>query len=432
MKKPARFLNILAVAVVVFWGVASPEFSQAKDDEICSTWQVQFESFLDGLSNKYKNGKDISKDELYRLGRAFIRNELERKCARIEEDRLQTATATIILKAAYAFADFTNPLGRELGDDVPEFDPDLSASETLRKRWQGLYESALENDVAIYNYGGQLHGYQIYELGRTMFLKYYHSASSPFGYVNGDEWIILRSALHLVCYLNVPGGFNPSYAPEFTAKVKQLKRKDSKWSRVETYLRNYAGVMGYSDGIVDFLAGEPRSWAVLEKRLPGGQWEQKVRELATRANTVLTRAAAAYTDTSNQELGVTQDKLFSNYTSADKYATMVPPAVRTQVISSLGEPGEMCPTAIAGHMVNGFEKYGRVYSLEGWRGMAEDYGKEQTLSEFQDFLINEKLLLKKVELGGNADIKLKTFIEGESGEAKLGGYFSEPSVFSLF
>ena len=430
MKKSACFLNILAVAVLVFWGVANPGFSQAKTDETCSSWQAQFESILDRLTDKYKNGKDISKDELYRLGRLFIRNELERKSPKIEEDKLETAT--IVLKAVYAFADFTNPLGRELGDDVPGFDPDLPDSETLRERWEALYESALENDVVIYSYGGQLHGYQIYELGRAMFLKYYHSASSPFGYVNGDEWIVLRSALYIVCYLNVPGGFNPSYAPGFTAKVKQLKSRDSKWSRVETYLRNYAGVMGYSDGIVNFLAGEPRSWAALEKRLPDGQWEQKVRELATRANSVMIRAAAAYTDISNQEEGVTQDKLFSNYTSADKYATMVPPAVRIQVISSLGKVGEMCPTAIAGHMVNGFEKYGRVYSLEGWQGMAEDFGEEHTLSEFQDFLINEKLLLKKVDLGGNAEIKLKTFIEAETGEAKLGGYFSGVSVFSLF
>ena len=430
MKKSACFLNILAVAVLVFWGVANPGFSQAKTDETCSSWQAQFESILDRLTDKYKNGKDISKDELYRLGRLFIRNELERKSPKIEEDKLETAT--IVLKAVYAFADFTNPLGRELGDDVPGFDPDLPDSETLRERWEALYESALENDVVIYSYGGQLHGYQIYELGRAMFLKYYHSASSPFGYVNGDEWIVLRSALHIVCYLNVPGGFNPSYAPECTVKVKQLKHKGSKWSRVETYMRNYAGAMGYSDGIVNFLAGEPRSWAVLEKRLQDGQWEQKVRELVTRANTVVIRAAAVYTDMSNREEGVTQDKLFSNYTSAGTYANMIPPAVRIQVISSLGEAGEMCPTAIAGHMVNGFEKYGRVYSLEGWRGMAQDYGEDHTLSEFQLFLIKEELLLKKVDLDSNADIKLKTFIEADSGEAKLGGYFSKASVFSLF
>jgi hypothetical protein len=111
---------------------------------------------------------------------------------------------------------------------------------------------------------------------------------------------------------------------------------------------------------------------------------------------------------------------------------MIPPAVRIQVISSLGEAGEMCPTAVAGYMVNGFEKYGRVYGLEGWRGIAVNYGEDHTLSEFQDFLINERLLLKKVELGGNADTKLKTFIQDDSGEAKLGSYFSKATVFSLF
>jgi hypothetical protein len=211
-----------------------------------------------------------------------------------------------------------------------------------------------------------------------------------------------------------------------------LRRKDANWSNVETYLRNYAGVMGYGGGIVDFLAGSPRSWAALEKRLPNMQWKQKVRELVTHANTVVTRAAAAYTDTSNQEEGVTQDALFSNYTSADEYATMIPPAVRIQVISTLGEDSEMCPTVIVGHMVNGFMKYGRVYSLTGWRGMAEDYGEEHTLSEFQDFLISERVLLREVDLGGDANARLKTFIHAESGEAMLGGYFSAVSVFSLF
>ena len=430
MKRPASCLNLLAVLALL--GAASPGVFQAKANETCPTWQAQFESVLARLTNRYKTGNDISKDELYHLGRSFIRNELESTWPSSEEDGPETATTTIILRGVYAFADFTNPLGRELGDDVPGFDPDLPASETLRQRWEALYVSALENNVAIYNYGAQLSRYQIYELGRTMFLKYFHSASSPFAHVNDDEWIVLRSALHIICHLNVPGGFDPSYAPELSANVEQLQRKDTKWSAVETYLRHYAGIMGYGGAIVDFLAGDPRSWAALEKRLPDRQWEQKVRELATRANAVIIRAAAAYTDIMNQEADVTLEELFSNYTSADTYAKMVPPAVRNQVISSLGEAGEMCPTAIAEHMVNGFEKYGSVYSLEGWREMAEGYGKEHTLSEFQDFLINEKVLLKPIDLGGNADITLQTFIAAESGEAKLGGYFSEISVFSMF
>ena len=91
MKRPASCLNILAVLVLL--GVANPGVSQVKVNETCSTWQAQFESHLARLTNKYKTGNDISKDELYDLGRSFIRNELERTCPRIEEDRPETATS---------------------------------------------------------------------------------------------------------------------------------------------------------------------------------------------------------------------------------------------------------------------------------------------------------------------------------------------------
>lgn len=395
-------------------------------------WRKEFDAYLKSLTEKAQGGNEITKDELYTLGRYFIRNELERKCAIIEEEELQVDSTTVVLKAVYAFFNYSNPVGRELDDEVPGFNADLPTNETMRERWEALYLNALEDDLVIFDYGEQLATYQIYELGRCMFLSFFHCASPPFDYVADDEWVVLRSAMQVICYLNVPENFDATYAPECPVKGTELVRKTSKWRKVEDYLRENAGILGFGDGVVSFLTGTPRSWAAFEKRLEGAKWKPTARGLATRASELITKAAALYTDDINETKGVTQDQLFSNYISPGQYAKMIPPAISIKMIESLGESDEMSARAVVDHMQEGFVGNGLFFSLFGWRGLAEKFGGDHNLSEFQDQLILDKILLVKADLGDDAELSLQIIIDSENGEALLGDYFTENSVFALF
>lgn len=407
------------------------------------SWNQTFHESLHQAVEQYKNGRPIDKQQLYDIGRAYIRKKLEEQFKKIEKSELNTASEEIVLKAVYDFFNYTNPLGLTLDTKAPGFDPNLPYNKALFLRWKDLSNQALQDATTMYNYGDKIYGDQVYELGRAIFLTKMHSKAptSDDPDITPEQWKVLRSVFYLISYLNSPGGPDMTYAPDFKTKTDHLKTKDQKWTDVEKTLQDNKGVIGIGNGLIAFLVGSPSSWQSLSKKIPDTEYgKDTALILAIKINNTIIKAASHYTDIQNAEANKNdQTSLFQNYVSGDDYAPFLPPSIRINLLNHINTDAEPSSKSLADHMT-GFENNGRIYGLSGWQGIAKQFltewnakqNKKPTLNDFETYLQDQNILLQKAKLGDKKNTSLETYLESSSGEKTLGDFFSEISVFSYF